>query len=386
LTGAEIGFHPDSSIGSSVFISTDVPADLRLRSDRPVLSGIGMSGRWEARMSAVERTMTGQDLGDNELMRRLADGRTDALVALHARYVALVFGVAARALGRSAAEEVAQDVFVAVWRKAATFDPNRGSFRNWLLRIAHNRIVNEIRGRSRRLSPTSDPDGEGISSALDSGPGPDEALWRAHRRDVLLAALDALPPRQRQALRLAYLEELTHEQVAATLGLPLGTAKSRIHAGLQSLRSRLASVTAVGLVVAAMIGFTVDRSLALRRHERALRIVSSSDVMPLRLAPAQGVAPATHGSFRGRAGADIAVMTFTAFPPPPPGRVYRIWLRQGGKWTNLGTVHPDDRGSDLQIVESRALVGTPDLLEVTVEPPDHPAEPSGPVVVSWPAP
>jgi RNA polymerase sigma-70 factor (ECF subfamily) len=337
-------------------------------------------------MSAVERTMTGQDLGDDELIRRLADGRTEALVALHARYVSLVFGMAARSLGRPAAEEVAQDVFLAVWRKAATFDPDRGSFRSWLLRIAHNRIVNEIRGRSRRLSTTADPDGEGISSALDPDPGPDEALWRTHRRDVLLKALDALPPRQRQALRLAYLEELTHEQVAALLGLPLGTAKSRIHAGLQSLRSRLAPIMAVGLVLAAMIGFSVDRSLALRRNERALRLVSDSVVVPIRLAPAPGVSPTTHGSFRGRAGADIAVMTFTDFPPPPPGRVYRIWLSQGGKWTELGTVQPDDRGRALKIVESRSLLATPDLLKVTVEPPDQRSQPSGPTMVSWPAP
>src|SRR5690348_7679937 len=96
------------------------------------------------------------DLPDEELMRELAAGREEALAPLHRRYAALVFNLAAQSLDRSAAEEIVQDVFVAVWKSATTYDPARGPVRPWLLQIAHLRVLNELRRRGRR--PTTVPD------------------------------------------------------------------------------------------------------------------------------------------------------------------------------------------------------------------------------------
>ncbi len=204
------------------------------------------------------RPMTDGEPSDEELMRRLAAGRAEALGPLHGRYAGAVYGMAVRPLGRSAAEEVVQEVFLTVWRKASTFDATRGEFRHWLLRIARNRVRNEIRDRSRRPATAPLVDGD---MAADDEPEPDESLWLAHRREVLHRAIEALPPRQGQALRLAYLQELTHEQVAATLSLPLGTAKSRIQSGLQSLRWRLASAAFLALMLA---GLAYERATAYR--------------------------------------------------------------------------------------------------------------------------
>jgi RNA polymerase sigma-70 factor (ECF subfamily) len=321
--------------------------------------------------------------GDEELMRQLAAGRAEALGPLHGRYAGIVYGIAVHALGRSAAEEVVQEVFLTIWRKASTFDPARGEFRNWLLRIARNRVRNEIRDRARRpaTAPLVDD-----ARAVDDGPEPDESLWHAHRREVLLEAIEALPPRQGQALRLAYFEELTHEQVAATLSLPLGTAKSRIQSGLASLRWRLAASAFLALLVAGLAGLAYERATAFRREERALRLVTSSDIRPIRLAPAPGVDPATHGSYRGRPGTKTAVMTFTAFPPAPPGHVYRAWIARRSGWTLLGTVHPDAAGKDLLVLEGPDFATPPEALRVTLEPADEVTEPTGPTVVAWPAP
>lgn len=322
-----------------------------------------------------------EDVGDEELMRRLAAGRPEALQPLHARYAPIVFGIAVRPLGRAAAEEVVQEVFLAVWRKAASFDPARGSLRGWLLRIARNHVLNEIRSRSRRPHTEGSADSDDL--AVDPAPGPSEALWQSHRRVVLLEAIEALPARQAQALRLAYFEELTHEQVASLLRLPLGTAKSRIQAGLRSLRTRLAGVVAIGLTLAALGAFALDRA-ALRRQERALRLLTASDIVPLRLAPAPGVAPETHGSYRGRRGEDIAVMTFTAFPPAPRGFSYRAWSGRSGRWIPLGKVRPDASGRDLLIIEGPSVTEPPGALRVTLEPSGASGGPTGPTIVAWP--
>src|ERR1700722_14186010 len=87
---------------------------------------------------------------DEELMRHLAAGQPEALGALHARYASLINGVAARSLDRAAAEEISQEVFLAVWRHAASFDPTRGTFRTWVLQITRSSLLNELRRRGRR--------------------------------------------------------------------------------------------------------------------------------------------------------------------------------------------------------------------------------------------
>jgi RNA polymerase sigma factor (sigma-70 family) len=178
-------------------------------------------------------------LSDEELMGQLAAGRPEALEPLHGRYAALVCSLAARSLDRATAEEISQDVFLAVWRHAATFEPARGSFRAWVVQIARARVINELRRRGRRPRTTSSPD-TGDDQSPDPAPGPAEAAWREDRRAVVWAAVEALPPIQGVALSLAFLEDLTHEQVAACLDLPLGTIKSRIRAGVNALRARLA--------------------------------------------------------------------------------------------------------------------------------------------------
>jgi len=134
-------------------------------------------------------------------MRELAAGSEDALRELYARYAPLVFGIATRSLERAAAEEVVQDVFLSLWRGAERFDAELGSLRGWLLQIAHRRILNELRGRRRRVQLEPEPEGDG--ALADPEPGPQGLLWLSFRRAAVRNAIDALPPAQRQALSLA---------------------------------------------------------------------------------------------------------------------------------------------------------------------------------------
>jgi RNA polymerase sigma factor (sigma-70 family) len=338
-------------------------------------------------MRVIRGTPTAQDASDEELMARLAAGQQEALGPLYSRYAPLIFNLVAQSLDRAAAEEIVQDVFLAVWRRAESFDPERGAFRPWLLQIAHHRIVNELRRRSRQPQVEPDPEGLRLVNLPDGEPEPAEAAWRAQRSAALHSAFEALTPAQRQALGLAFFEELTHEQVAATLNVPLGTAKTRIRAGLQVLRGKLAPVVAalaLGGILAALGGRYQAEQAALQRDERALALVTASDTQLVRLTAAPGVPDATHGTYRGKPGATIAVMTFSNFPPAPAARVYQAWALRSGTWTSLGTVQPDANGSARLIAEGPDLAVPPEAIQVTLEPGAGSVAPSGPVVIAWP--
>lgn len=332
--------------------------------------------------------LSSSDVSDEELMQQLTAGRQDALGPLYSRYARLIFHLAAKTLDRPAAEEIVQDVFVAVWRRADTFDPGEGAFRPWVLQIAHYRILNELRRRSRQ--PQIEPDSKGLHVAdlPDESPEPAEMVWQDYRRSAVQAAFAELTPPQRHALGLAFFEDLTHEQVASVLNLPLGTAKTRIRAGLQTLRSKLApQLAAVALVsLLAFLGISYHaEQVAWQRDEHALELVTNSDTVNLRLAPAPGISLETHARYRGRAGAEIAVLTLSHFPPASIGHTYQAWVRHQGVWSSLGTVQPDANGNTRLIAEGFPLAVLPDAIQVTQEPTGGSAAPTGPVVVAWPS-
>src|SRR5438128_8303012 len=307
----------------------------------------------QRRMPSTERAPR-----DEELMRQVADGSAEALGLLHRRFARLIFGLAVHSLDRAAAGGLVQEVFLAVWRNARRFDAERGSVRAWVLQIPHFRLLNELRHRNRQPDIVPDPEGLVLADLPASDPGPAEATWEQHRRAVLKSALDELPPSQREALSLAFLEDFTHEQVAAELGLPLGTAKTRIRAGLQKLRAALgpqwAALVALCLLAALGIRYRSEHA-TLARYDRALSMVTASDSVNLRLAPGPGTPEETHARYRGRPGVAIALVTFSKFPPAPAGKTYQAWVRHGATWTSLGTAQPDAGGSARLIAESSAL-------------------------------
>lgn len=324
---------------------------------------------------------------DEALMQQLAAGRQEALGPLYSRYAPRIFSIAAHTVDHSTAEEIVQDVFLSVWRKAGTFNPERGAFRPWVFQIAHYRILNELRRRSRQPQITPDPEGERIRAVPDPGPEPDELAWREEERAGLRSAIEELPPAQRQALSLAFLDDWTHEQVAARLNLPVGTTKTRIRAGVQKLRSSLTPVrvTVVVALIAAsgLMGIRYYAELAAwQLDERALALVTSSETVAIRLTAAPGVPVATHAVYRGQAGAKIAVLTLDKFQAAPPGSTYQAWIRRGTTWTSLGTARPDARGSARVVAEGPELEVLPDAVEVTLEPEGGSHVPTGAVVVS----
>ena len=166
---------------------------------------------------------------ERELVERLAAGDASALAALYDRHAGVAFAVILRIVGdRPGAEEVLQEVFLRVWRHAATYDGTVGGVRPWLLGIAHNLALNELRRRRRRPTeaPPAHPDAvPWLETLPDPDPGPAEQVLARARRERLRDALDRLPPPQRAVVAL-YADGHSQSEIAARIDLPLGTVKS----------------------------------------------------------------------------------------------------------------------------------------------------------------
>jgi RNA polymerase sigma-70 factor, ECF subfamily len=180
-------------------------------------------------------------VSDEVLVRELASGRQDSFGRLYRRYASLILNMAAQSLDRSAAEEIVQDVFMTVWRRAALFTPERGTFRAWVLQMAHFRILNELRRRRRRPQLQPDPDGALLAGLADEAPKPEDAVLRQSMFPIVRSACRELPGPQRQAVDRVFFRNLSHRQAAAELGIPLGTIKTRIRTAVRSLRGKLAA-------------------------------------------------------------------------------------------------------------------------------------------------
>ncbi len=183
------------------------------------------------------------DLRDDELMDRVALQDLAAFEAIYDRFGDLVFSVAMRVVGDpSIAEDIAQDVFVRVWRRPELFDVKRGKFVTWLMSVTRNRSIDERRSRGRRLRHESLPSIDDEEEVIPSGNERDDpavATVIADDRAAVRAAMEILPPEQKLAIHLAYFGGLTQQEVAERLGQPLGTVKTRIRLGMQKMRGAL---------------------------------------------------------------------------------------------------------------------------------------------------
>lgn len=179
-------------------------------------------------MASAEKTIP----SDKELVSRVRAGDEDAMGALYDRYSPLVYAVGLRVLADTgAAEDVLQEVFMQLWRNPARFDASRGSLGAWLAVIARNRAIDAL--RKRRYE--SDIEDVVVSVEPDLASDFDRSRAAKNVRDVL----NGMHPAQREALELAFFEGLTHTEIAAKIGEPLGTIKTRIRAGLLGLRKAL---------------------------------------------------------------------------------------------------------------------------------------------------
>ena len=180
-------------------------------------------------------------LSDEALISLVGDADELALTELYDRYSALAYGLALRILrDQSLAEDAVQEAFLDVWRAADTFLAERARPSTWILTFVHRRAVDLVRREQRRRTAPSD----NPSQQTEAAAGPDEEVVLRHRRKAVQEALRRLPSEQREALELAYYGGLTQSELAERLGVPLGTIKSRMFAGLRRLADLLTKAEA----------------------------------------------------------------------------------------------------------------------------------------------
>jgi RNA polymerase sigma-70 factor (ECF subfamily) len=177
---------------------------------------------------------------DRALVRAVAGGSADALADLYDRHAGIVFGLARRIVLRPEdAEEVVQDVFAQIWRQAPRYSGERASVAGWIVMLTRARAIDRL--RARRARPDEDR-GEAPSASLalsSADPNPEAATLSAEQMRHVGSAFAALPDPQRSLLGLAYFEGLSHSEIAARTGVPLGTVKTRIRSAMDALRQIL---------------------------------------------------------------------------------------------------------------------------------------------------
>ena len=179
-------------------------------------------------------------LSDLELIELIARKDRDALETLYGKFSGAVFSLAVHMLrDHTAAEEVTQDAFFNVWRRASSYRSEKGKVTTWLFSIAHHRMIDELRRRRRREQLTVTQDLELISQPEDDAGDPAKYAMFQMRRSEMTEALSALRPEQREVVVLAYYGGLTHSEIAKKLNQPLGTVKTRMRLALKKLRDVL---------------------------------------------------------------------------------------------------------------------------------------------------
>lgn len=165
---------------------------------------------------------------EDQLLQAVARGDVDALRALYRSFERPLYALGIRWLNDpKLAEELVQEVTLRVWRRASRFDPERGASSSWIFGIARNVAADLARARAKTPVPVAEaPDG--------AAPWDEERAWTAWE---VARAVAQLPDDQRRVVDLAYANQMTQSEIAAELGIPLGTVKTRLYAGLRKLRA-----------------------------------------------------------------------------------------------------------------------------------------------------
>ena len=187
----------------------------------------------------IKPTMIIKEWSDEQLIAQVARGDTAAYELLYDRYCSMVMGLALKITGdRSLAEEVVQETFWRVWRKADLFQTQRGAFTSWFFGITRNLSIDVLRRQKTQVQPVNETD-QIIEQTADPSTDVPEAAWLRQKRQQMQMAIETLPDEQRSVIEMAYFRGMTRQEIAQATGEPLGTIHTRARLALQKLRDQL---------------------------------------------------------------------------------------------------------------------------------------------------
>jgi RNA polymerase sigma factor (sigma-70 family) len=177
---------------------------------------------------------------DEALLNAIAGGSVWAMESLYQRYSRILYSLAYRMVAdHQVAEDLLQDAFLAVWRRAITFSPQTGAARSWLISILHHRTIDYLRRVRRRSTIQEAPLEELELNESTAHPDAWDAAWQSVKSSHVRAALMKIPTEQRLVIELAYFQGWTHSEIAEGTQIPLGTIKARMRLGLLHLKQIL---------------------------------------------------------------------------------------------------------------------------------------------------
>jgi RNA polymerase sigma-70 factor, ECF subfamily len=177
---------------------------------------------------------------DRQILAAVAGGSADALERLYDRFASTAYGLARRILAQpDLAEEVVQDVFAQVWREAGRYDAARASVAGWIVLLTRTRAIDRLRARRSRPDQDRGLEPADVAPLTTPDRSPEQVAISSEDARSVRAALDRLPDEQRSLIDLAYYEGLTHSEMAARTGVPLGTIKTRLRTAMTTLRGAL---------------------------------------------------------------------------------------------------------------------------------------------------
>jgi RNA polymerase sigma-70 factor (ECF subfamily) len=190
-----------------------------------------------------------EHVSDENLLLEISDGGNAAMEVLYERYAGYAYALSYRIVHDcSTAEDIVQDAFLSIWRKAASYQEQYGSVRSWLQAIVHHRAIDCVRAAAHRnhqytsLENVNEPayTCAPSSTTLTKKAEIWEIVWQEERSALLHSILAQLPQEQRQVIELGYFDGYTHAEIAERWHLPLGTVKGRMRLGLQKMKYLLA--------------------------------------------------------------------------------------------------------------------------------------------------
>ena len=191
-------------------------------------------------MQTMREAETQNEPSDEALLNAIAGGAVWAMDSLYQRYNRILYSLAYRMVAdHQVAEDLLQDAFLSVWRRATTYSPQSGAARSWLISIMHHRTIDYLRRVRRRSSIREAPLEELELKESIAHPDAWDSAWQSVKSSHVRAALMQIPTEQRMVIELAYFQGWTHSEIAAGTQIPLGTIKARMRLGLLHLRQVL---------------------------------------------------------------------------------------------------------------------------------------------------